>query len=162
MLAKQFEDKENIHKNLALARTMSESRLGRSSYIQNIPKFPKTTTEIYIDFEGLPEENFIYLIGLVIKEQETEKQLSFWANSKEEEKNIFQQFFDIVSGYNDATIYHYGSYESRILKQIKRIFNNQYEDVLGRIFQNSCNILSLHRIFIPLPIPMDSKTSQIF
>lgn len=31
MLAKQFEDKENIHKNLALERTMHASRLGRSS-----------------------------------------------------------------------------------------------------------------------------------
>lgn len=115
----------------------------KQSYIQQIPKLPGCKTEIYLDFEGLPDEKFNYLIGIVIREGETEKRLSFWADSKEDEEKIFKQFFDSLSKFNDFTIYHYGSYEIKSLKKLNKKLDNKYEDEINLIIEESFNILSL-------------------
>ena len=91
----------------------------KQTYIQEIPKLLDSEVEIYLDFEGLPEENFNYLIGMVIKKNETEQQLSFWADSKDEEEKIFKQLIDVITKFSELTIYHYGSYEIRSLKKIQ-------------------------------------------
>ena len=115
----------------------------KQSYIQEIPKLPECKTEIYLDFEGLPDENFNYLIGIVIREGETEKRLSFWADSKEEEEKIFRQLFEFLSKFNDFSIYHYGSYEIKSLKKFNKKLDNKYEDEINFIIKKSFNILSL-------------------
>ena len=117
----------------------------KQTYIQEIPKLPDSEVEIYLDFEGLPEEDFIYLIGLIIKEHETERKLSFWANSKNEEEKIFKQLFDTISSLNKMTIYHYGSYEIQVLKKINKKFKNAYENEINLIIKSSVNLLALFR-----------------
>ena len=117
----------------------------KQTYIQEIPKLPDSEVEIYLDFEGLPEEDFIYLIGLVIKEDETENKLSFWANSKAEEEKIFQQLFDIISGFKEFTLYHYGNYEIQALKKMDKKFKNAYENEINLIIKSSVNLLALFR-----------------
>lgn len=111
------------------------------TYILEIPKIPEPTTEIFLDIEGLPEENFNYLIGLVIREGKTEKRLSFWANSKQDEQKIFEQLFTTLSKINDFTIYHYGNYEIRALKKINKQSEN--EDEINCIIEKSVNLLAL-------------------
>ena len=46
--------------------------------------------------EGMPDEGFVYLIGLVVVQGDTEKRLSFWADGKDQEADIFQRFLDEV------------------------------------------------------------------
>ena len=82
----------------------------KQTYIYEIPKLPNVKTEIYFDFESLPEENFIYLIGIVIIDGENTSQKSLWANSINDEREIFRQLFRIVSEYKNYAIFHYGSY----------------------------------------------------
>ncbi len=113
------------------------------TYIQDIPKLPESQTEIYLDLEGLPEEGFIYLIGMVIKNDETERCLSFWANSQEEEETIFKQLLDTISKLRNYTVYHYGNYEIRALKRISTKLNDSYKAALNRIIENSINVLSI-------------------
>ena len=113
------------------------------TYIQEIPQLPESKAEIYLDFEGLPEEGFVYLIGMVIKQDESERCLSFWANSKAEEENIFKELFDTLSELPDYTVYHYGSYEIRALKKISIHLDDSYKAEVNRIIKNSINLLSI-------------------
>ena len=113
------------------------------TYIQDIPKLPESKTEIYLDLEGLPEEGFIYLIGMVVKNDETERCFSFWANSQEEEETIFKQLLDTISKLRDYTVYHYGNYEIRALKRISTNLNSSYKAEVNRIIENSINLLSI-------------------
>ncbi len=113
------------------------------TYIQDIPQLPESKTEIYLDLEGLPEEGFIYLIGMVIKNDETERCLSFWANSQEEEETIFKQLLDTIYKLRDYTVYHYGNYEIRALKRISTNLNGSYKAEINRIIENSINLLSI-------------------
>ena len=114
----------------------------KRTYIQDIPQLPESKTEIYLDFEGLPDEGFVYLIGMVIKKDESERCLSFWANSQAEEENIFKQLFDTLSEVGEYTIYHYGSYEIRALKRISTHLDDSYKAEVNKILKNCINLLS--------------------
>ncbi len=112
------------------------------TYIRDIPRFPESNTEVYIDFEGLPEEGFVYLIGMMIKDGEDSRCLSYWADSKEEELFIFKQLCDTLSDFQDYTVYHYGHYEIRTLKRICLRLDEIYKVEANRIIDNSVNVLS--------------------
>jgi len=85
------------------------------TYVLQVPEIKPAAINIYIDFEGLPEENFIYLLGALINDQ----YFSYWASGKEEEPQIFAQLFDLLNKYPDAAIFHYGAYETKALKKWK-------------------------------------------
>lgn len=114
----------------------------KRTYVREVPVIKDIKTEIYLDFEGLPEENFIYLIGMLVKDCGNEKWFYFWANSLEEEEDIFKKFINTLSGFNEYIIYHYGNYEIRALKRIKVKLDKIYEQKITQIITNSVNILS--------------------
>jgi predicted RecB family nuclease len=121
------------------------------TYIQEIPKLSQSGIDIYLDFEGLPDEHFYYLIGVIINTGKTEKQMSFWANSPAEEEAIFRQLFDVLSKFKEFTVYHYGAYEIQALKKINKKLRNAYEHDINRIIQHSVNILSFIASNVYLP-----------
>ena len=116
----------------------------QQTYVKEIPTFShtETETELYVDFEGLPDEEFIYLIGVLICEGKNAQRVTFWANSKADEANMFTQFFMLIARFQQFTLYHYGSYEMRELKKFNKKHNNLYDDVITRIAKQSVNILS--------------------
>jgi hypothetical protein len=107
-----------------------------------MPNIPSDAIEIYLDFEGIPEQKFIYLIGLVIKEGTETKSMSFWANSEADEAIIFCQLFDKLEEVGEFFIYHYGSYELQALKIFDKKNNGIYEKQVNLIVGKSINILS--------------------
>lgn len=112
----------------------------KQTYILEIPKIPESIIEIFLDIEGLPNESFNYLIGLIIREEKTERYLSFWAKSKEDEENIFKLLFTELLKYKDYVIYYYGSYEPRALQRMSKLLEN-YD--INLIMSRSINILAL-------------------
>ena len=115
----------------------------KRTYIQELPDLPIPTTQIYLDLEGLPDENFDYLVGLLIVQDDgTENASSLWADSEREEEQIFQRLFDLISAYSQFTIYHYGSYELRSLDRVNRKSKGRYQGQINSIVQNSVNVLS--------------------
>ncbi len=94
-------------------------RDGRT-YIHGTPSLPSGTGAIFLDIEGDPERDFVYLIGMIVVEQGNEKRFSFWADTKEQASQIFERFMAIAEEYKDQTIYHYGSYEATFLKRMRR------------------------------------------
>src|SRR5690606_20081927 len=57
----------------------------QKTYIRQLPVFPEEKITIYIDFEGIPEENSIYLLGVLVCTGATQEYFSFWSESKEQE-----------------------------------------------------------------------------
>ena len=115
----------------------------KQTYILEIPKLPESEVEIFLDIEGLPEENFNYLIGLIVRKEQNETHLSFWANSKQDEQKIFRQLFTALSKFSNFTIYHYGNYEIRAFKNINKQLENEHEDEINHIIERSVNLLPL-------------------
>lgn len=116
------------------------------------PDLEKSFKEIFIDFEGLPEEGWIYLIGIVIKEEgKDDETYSYWANGKSEEAEIFEKLLDFLVGHPDAPIYHYGSYESKALKQAAKKWPEIFEQELPEIERRLVNVLGYLRTHVYPP-----------
>jgi predicted RecB family nuclease len=121
------------------------------AYIKELPQISPSETEIYLDFEGLPDERFIYQIGMVIKEKNLEKTHTFWADNKDREEKIFKQFLKVLSRFKDYKIYHYGSYEISNLKRVGRKIDSINKDKIESVIKNSQNLLSIFTTNIYTP-----------
>ncbi|NOT57910.1 MAG: TM0106 family RecB-like putative nuclease, partial [Deltaproteobacteria bacterium] len=89
-------------------------------YLHQPPVIPIHPVELFLDLEGVPDHGTHYLIGLIVSSQEKIECHSLWADSPEDERNIFTSLLRIVEEYPDAPIYHYGSYEPKALEHIAK------------------------------------------
>ena len=75
-------------------------------------------TPVYLDVEGVPDRNFYYLIGLRVKTAQEVVQHSLWADTPDDEQRIWRAFLGLLSGLARPFLVHYGSYETKFLKQM--------------------------------------------
>jgi predicted RecB family nuclease len=124
----------------------------QKTFVLYPPDVKETPVSIYIDFEGLPEEHWVYLAGVIIvKENGAHTPHTFWADNITAEKEIFIQLLDLLKQYPEATIYHYGSYETKSLQWVQKKYpelKNEITALLPRLF----NLLSLLRTHIYPPV----------
>jgi len=120
-------------------------------FIQKLPELEKKETEIFFDIEGIPDRDFYYLIGVIIKTEKSDTEHSFWANEISEQQDIFIQFIDLLYDQNDFILYHYGSYEIQALKRIAKKLPLPYQNKTKKIIENSFNVLTIfsNDIYIP-------------
>jgi predicted RecB family nuclease len=113
------------------------ARREQSVFVVSTPTVVKATTRIYIDMEGSPSGSFVYLIGMVIVENGVTRHQSFWADSKDDEEHIIDQFLEYLFSLSNPHLFYYGSYEARIFRRI--IPFNVNESIIA----SSTNVLSL-------------------
>jgi hypothetical protein len=90
----------------------------QKTYVLHRPEIPPGPVSIYLDMEGLPQENFIYLIGgVIVQDGQPPLDFSFWADDSGQEEEIFQQAANLFAQHPEAVIYHYGAYETKALKR---------------------------------------------
>lgn len=120
-------------------------------FIQKLPELEKKETEIFFDIEGIPDKNFYYLIGVIIKNGVSKTEYSFWANDISEQQDAFIQFIELFATCSNFITYHYGSYEVQALKRISKKLPQSYQSKIKHILDNSFNILTLisNDIYIP-------------
>lgn len=118
-------------------------------YVLKKPTLPTARTQVFIDMEGNSNGSFIYLIGLLVVENGKQTTFSFWADTPSTENEIFTTFLTLLSALNDAHLFYYGSYESRVFKRILPLVSM---DTLKDLLVNrSTNVLSLiySQIYFP-------------
>ena len=99
----------------------------------------KNDTEIFIDFEALPDTNFYYLIGMIVCTTKAEDNFQFWADTQEDEKNIWNQFVFLINQYPNATLFHYGSFERKAIEKLGSLYNTSIKPIIYRLFNiNTC------------------------
>ncbi len=81
-------------------------------YVYGTPELPRCPTRIYFDLEGDPDRQFVYLLGMIVQSGTQEERYSFWADTPAGERQLYQQFLDVVMRYEDFQLYAYGSYEA--------------------------------------------------
>ena len=111
-------------------------------FVYGIPSLLSSKNQIYLDIEGDQDDTFRYLIGIVIITPDGKQQYSFWANNNNEEEIILNQFLNVFSKYKTFTVYHYGSYEVKFLKYVKKIYP-KYDKAINKILKSCVNILSV-------------------
>ena len=74
-------------------------------YLFGTPQLPEAPVHIYLDIEGNPDEGFDYLIGMIVVEGGKEQHFSFWADSRDQEDWIFEQFLGTVARYQNFLVF---------------------------------------------------------
>ena len=113
----------------------------KTVYVFGTPDVPSSVSEIYLDIEGKPDGQFVYLIGIVICAQDRQERYSFWADTREEERIIFDQLIAELSKHPDAKIFCYGAYERTFLKRMRETARRK--KVVDLILNSLVNVLSL-------------------
>lgn len=125
-------------------------------YIHGTPQFPKSETQIYLDIEGLPDNESYYLIGALVVSEGKEIFHSFWADHESQEPDIFSQFVEAVCQWADFRILHYGRYETVALKHMKTQLPESLHSKIDSILQRSTNVLSLIHPHVYFPVYSNS------
>jgi predicted RecB family nuclease len=115
--------------------------------ILGAPQMPDGPVRIYLDLEGDPDRDFVYLLGMTVKGNGLQEQHSFWADTKEEEGRLLEQFARVVARHDDYVVFHYGSYETAFFRRMARQDGELCQRILARCF----NVLSVvyHNVYFP-------------
>ena len=108
---RQRDKREKYHHSLK-ALAIREKKI----HIVGSPELKIEGTPVYLDFEGLPDRDFYYLIGLRIGNGDSAVQHSLWADTVEDEGKIWGEFLAILETIEKPVLIHYGSYETNFLK----------------------------------------------
>jgi predicted RecB family nuclease len=112
-------------------------------YIHGTPTLPQSTTQVYLDIEGLPDRDFHYLIGALVVSDGHETFHPFWADTQAEEPAIFAQFADTISQLEDFRVFHFGDYDTAALRRIKLRLSESHQKKLDMILEKCTNVLSV-------------------
>jgi len=96
----------------------------KKTYIVQRPKLSAPSTLVFLDIEGLPDRNFIYLIGLLVIREGQRKVFQFWADSENDQEKIWKQFVEVIEQLDDFVIFHHGNYDSVFVKKMQYQFGN--------------------------------------
>ena len=116
-------------------------------YLHETPLIPANQVELFLDIEGIPDQGFHYLIGLIAVSQDEIKTHSFWADTHDDEEIIFQDFLAVVATYGNTPIYHYGSYEPKALNQIAKIHGLKTDTIEKRLV--NVNAFIYGKVYFP-------------
>jgi len=115
----------------------------QKTYVQGAPDLPDPTTVVYLDCEGLSDERFVYLIGMLITNGQAQNHVSLWADSRHEEEKILKECLDVLSRYPDSTVYHFGSYETRWLRRLRPNLTSNYANQVDTLLSRAVNVLTI-------------------
>lgn len=116
-------------------------------YLKELSTLSRKETELYLDIEGVPDENFYYLIGLIVCQDSQSKYYSFWADTSENESEMWRDFLAFVVQYANAPIYHYGSYEIRAINTLSQRYKTDINSITSRIVNVNAEIYG--KVYFP-------------
>lgn len=107
-------------------------------------KLPDTENRICLDLET-SEDGSVYLIGLWHKNK-----FKYFFSEHDEQK-ILQEFIDYVLALKDYRLYHYGSFEKTVFRQLFEKYNIP-DDISKGIFSNMIDMFQILRQNAMLPL----------
>ena len=102
-------------------------------YVQQLPELSRQAVELFLDFEGNPDQEIYYLIGVMVAKDLAITSHSYWANNVTNESDIWQQFIFMINEHPDAPIYHYGNYESKAINVLGKRYTTNIAHIQSRL-----------------------------
>ena len=98
-------------------------------------------TRIYLDIEGIPASSFYYLIGLRIQDGQGYRDVSFWADTREEERQIWELLLCELATHDNFALLHYGAYDAHAFADLAHRYGGDAA-LLSRLSAACVNVLS--------------------
>jgi len=128
-----------VHKRHAALQAMAIR--DKTIYVLGSPKLESNATKVYLDIEATDDDRFVYLIGIIVVQGDSEWRESFWANNPQDERAIFLKLVNKLARLGDYTMFTYGSYELSFLRRMQR--DPKLKPQVDQILAASTNILSV-------------------
>jgi predicted RecB family nuclease len=125
-------------------------------FVHGSPRLPDSKTQVYLDIEGLPDNESYYLLGALIVTEGQEAFHSFWASDASQEPEIFAQFAEAVANLPDFRVLHFGDYETVALKRMKAKLPESLHPRIDAILERATNVLSVIHPHIYFPTHSNS------
>lgn len=116
--------------------------------IEEMPELHRSKCELFLDIEGLPDQNFYYLAGILVRNLDECKEYSFWADGICQEKELFLSLIKFLRQYHSAPIYHYGRYDANALDELSCRYEIDSSNVMKRLV--NANKLIYAKIYFPV------------
>lgn len=94
-------------------------------------ELPTAPIELYFDIEAAPEQNLVYLHGILVVDR-LNQQTQFHpllADRPDQEGSIWQDFLELVWRYPTAPIFHFCPYEVQTVKRLASYYGTPYEQI---------------------------------
>ena len=117
-------------------------------YIQTLPEIQRGDLELFLDIEGIPDQQFSYLIGLCICDHQAVTHHAFWADTTAEEESIRRMFVEKVKEYPEAPIYHYGNFEVRAIESLAKRFGTDVTGIVKRLVNLNSQVYG--KVYFPV------------
>jgi predicted RecB family nuclease len=119
-------------------------------YVDRVPAVPSAPTELYVDIEGVPDQDLYYLIGVTCVRPGGVDRHSFWADTGAEERCVWEQFLALAGSLGPFVLFHYGGYEARAFRRLRERYPTG-SAAAGSVIDSACNVLSLVRANLYFP-----------
>ena len=113
--------------------------------------FPEAQVELFFDIESDPLRDFDYLFGVLEVSEEGEEYHEFFAETSEQEAEMWQKFVTFIEGHIDSPIYHYGWFEEEVVHR----FGAKYgisEIAKEALERNMIDLLAILRPAVIFPL----------
>ncbi|MEA5449777.1 TM0106 family RecB-like putative nuclease [Leptolyngbya sp. CCNP1308] len=100
---------------------------------------PEGEVELYFDIEAAPDQNLIYLHGVLVVNHRTGDTNfhALLAETHHQERRAWNEFIDLVHAYPYAPIYHFCPYEAQTVRKLGQLYGTPHrriEALLDRFF----------------------------
>jgi predicted RecB family nuclease len=120
-------------------------------HIHGTPILQAGETDVYFDIEGLPGEDYYYLIGAAVVQGSQVCHHAFWAESKSEQTAILAQFADLVAQLPNCKLFHFGRYDIEAVHQVASEADVPLKAQVEQLASKSTNVLTLVHSHIYFP-----------
>jgi predicted RecB family nuclease len=121
----------------------------RKTYVLGKPEVPDRPVRVYLDLEGDANGSSVYLAGALVVKGGVGTMHSFWADQTSDEKRLLHGLLEVLEG-QDFVLFHFGSYERRFLKRMRR--QARRKGPVDRLLSNAVDVLSLIRSNVYFPV----------
>ena len=109
-------------------------------HVYGTPNLPRKSVQVFLDAEGVESGRFVYLLGVLVVEGDSQKAYAFWADSPAEEVQAFDAFLDLLSNYEDCAVFHYGSYEKKLFRRMRKVVRRT--KLVDHLLASAINVLT--------------------
>jgi len=143
-LKKQAKNHQQTHKPELRALAIRTGKI----YIQELPNFSRQSVELFVDIEGIPDQNLYYLFGLLVYDGSNSTYHPFWADSNSDEAYAWENFIGKIEKYPSAPIYHYGNYELRAIDVLSKRYGGDAEKIKSQLININSQIYG--KVYFPV------------
>lgn len=113
-------------------------------HVVGAPSLKLEGVPVFADVEGMPDRDFYYLVGLRFESGAGPVEQSFWADGPDDERRMWEDCLRTIKSIGDARLVHYGAYETRFLRTMKKRYVTAPEDVefVDRLIATSVNLVA--------------------